>query len=116
MDSQIDDISAYRQDLARYILLTDFLAKIKDAKKLTSLGKVPQGKKKGHIEFCKNCVKEWQCRRDLQEAYILMSERVDEELDISSLDFSIQTQSSCGYLPRNRKNCLRLLYIMHRWW
>jgi hypothetical protein len=103
LDSQTEDITTYRQDLARYVLLTDFLAKIKDAKKLTTLGKVPQGKKKGHIEFCKNCVKEWQCRRDLQESYILISDRVDEELDISSLDFSILTNLVADTFPGSEK-------------
>ena len=98
-ESDTSDLQEFRRDLSRYILISDFLAKIKESKQFPELGKVSKSHKKGHTEFCKNTVKEWQCRRDLQDSYLETAENVESAFGLFSLEISIKSNIALDTFP-----------------
>lgn len=98
-ESDISEFQLYRRDLSRYILISDFFASVKEPTQFSELDKITRSHKKGHTEFCKNCVKEWQVRRDLQEAYIETAETVESAFGLSSLEIPIKENITFDIYP-----------------
>jgi hypothetical protein len=98
-ESNSKDIEDYRQNLSRYIFISDFLLKVKDSENIPELKKIPRCHKKGHIGFCKKIISEWQKRRDLQELYVQFAEAIEKAFDLDSLSIPIEENIKVDTFP-----------------
>lgn len=79
-----------KDELVRYILVSDFIASIGGLRKVTSLESVPQALEQIHVENVIKIASTWRNRFDLQQSYIEGSEKVEIELGIESLTIDIK--------------------------
>jgi len=74
-----------RHHFARYVLMTDFLARLGDAIP-TKLSSVPVASTESHIEACRNLAKSWRERRDMRENYAAVARKIEQELRLDALE------------------------------
>jgi len=88
-----ESCETYRTRLARHILSTDFIAGLK-AQVPARLATVKIAARPVSREACVRLAEMWRQRRDLASSYEVHANRVEKELDLSALDFTLEQLSS----------------------
>ena len=78
--------SSYRVRLARYLLATEFVA-VLSGNLSPRLASVHVAQKAYSREACGQLVRMWRLRNDLVNRYVMHASRIEQELEIASIDF-----------------------------
>jgi hypothetical protein len=103
-----DDLPALRAGLARHVLVTEFLSSLAGEKPF-SLKTIPQPKSKVAHQTAEQIVQTWRLRRDLSASYVEAAQKVEAELGVGGLTWTIEALKSCETFERTEKNLQTLV-------
>ena len=97
--------AAMRAALARYLLATEFIASLYGETPV-SLTSIPTAKKDAAREAATHLVNLWRRRSDLRDSYATLASKVEEELRLGAIDFTLaQIDVSQTFLATELKLC-----------
>ena len=83
-----------RTDLARHVLATDFV-KTAFQSVPEKYGKVGAASNPSAREACLTLARTWRMRRDTRDSYVLLANRIEKQLGLSSLELSLAQAAPC---------------------
>jgi hypothetical protein len=88
------DCPVLRTNLARHLLTVEFLTSLAGAIP-PELATISRPSDPDALEACIALVRTWRLRRDLQASYVAHAERVERELDLHQIAFTLEELRSC---------------------
>lgn len=95
-----------REQLTRYVLLTDLVAGLGDAVP-SALEAAPVASQPAAAEACVELAKSWRLRRDVRESYVAAAAAVEKEFSLAKLEFSPERIVEVETFPAVERALLR---------
>ena len=92
--SAIESLSKWRVQLGRHVLLTDLFAAL-NKQVPSSLSAVPVAKSPGGVDACVRLARTWRNSRDVRDSYVIVANKVEQELALDKLEFSAEPLKDC---------------------
>lgn len=101
-------LSVIRENVARAVLTTSFLAELEgDVPPALSGVKMPIQAQ--HREECKTIAKKWRMRSDLRKSFISFAQQIDQELNLRTIPFTFEQMASSEIFPTFEKRLQALV-------